>query len=208
MRAGPRLRARSGGLRVYLSACIPVTPTPTDPFRKHMQRTPIESIPKLPAQLRQYTAGRRLYDSSSSPEARVYALSSGSRENARPDLFLKTAAAGSLAHEARMDDTFHMLGLGPEVVEYLLGKANRRRIGCSHARFAAKTAPRNNTSTIPSGYATHPPPGCGNSTSCRAPNMSRSRRSPFPMCSQTISQCRTRHAYRTLRRAILRPFAE
>lgn len=67
MRAGPRLRARSGGLRVYLSACIPVTPTPTDPFRKHMQRTPIESIPKLPAQLRQYTAGRRLYDSSSSP---------------------------------------------------------------------------------------------------------------------------------------------
>lgn len=125
MRAGPRLRARSGGLRVYLSACIPVTPTPTDPFRKHMQRTPIESIPKLPAQLRQYTAGRRLYDSSSSPEARVYALSGGSRENARPDLFLKTAAAGTLAHEARMDDTFHMLGLGPEVVEYLPGSESQ-----------------------------------------------------------------------------------
>lgn len=90
-----------------------------------MQRTPIESIPKPPAQLRQYTAGRRLYDSSSSPEARAYALSSGSRENARPDLFLKTAAAGTLAHEARMDDTFHMLGLGPEVVEYLLGSESQ-----------------------------------------------------------------------------------
>lgn len=55
------------------------------------------------------------------PEARVYALSGGTRENARPDLFLKTAASGTLAHEARMDDTFHMLGIGPEVLEYLPG---------------------------------------------------------------------------------------
>lgn len=90
-----------------------------------MQRTPIESIPNLPAQLQQYTAGYRLYDSSSSPEARVYALSDGSRENARPDLFLKTAAAGTLAHEARMNEVFHMLGIGPEVLKYLPGSESQ-----------------------------------------------------------------------------------
>ncbi|WP_077422598.1 aminoglycoside phosphotransferase, partial [Bifidobacterium longum] len=67
-----------------------------------MQHTPIESIPNLPAQLRHYTAGRRLYYSSSSPEARVYSLSGGTRENARPDLFLKTAPSGTLPHESRM----------------------------------------------------------------------------------------------------------
>lgn len=59
------------------------------------------------------------------PEARVYALSDGSRENARPDLFLKTAAAGTLAHEARMNEVFHMLGIGPEVLEYLPGSESQ-----------------------------------------------------------------------------------
>lgn len=87
-----------------------------------MQHTPIESIPNLPAQLRHYTAGRRLYDSSSSPEARVYALSGGTprKRPSRPVPQNRGEPARS-PHEARMDDTFHMLGIGPEVLEYLPG---------------------------------------------------------------------------------------
>ena len=56
---------------------------------------------------------------SSSPEARVYAL--GAEGPGSSALFAKTAAAGTLSHEARMSTAFHELGLGPEVVEYLPG---------------------------------------------------------------------------------------
>lgn len=84
-----------------------------------MQRTPIPAIPDAPPSIRNLAHGRSIHDTSSSPEARAYALGAeGASSNA---LFAKTAAAGTLAHEARMSTAFHELGLGPEVVEYLPG---------------------------------------------------------------------------------------
>lgn len=84
-----------------------------------MQRTPTPAIPDAPPSIRNLARGRSIHDTSSSPEARVYALGAeGPGSNA---LFTKTAAAGTLAHEARMSTAFHELDLGPEVVEYLPG---------------------------------------------------------------------------------------
>ena len=84
-----------------------------------MHRTPIPAIPDAPSTIRRLARGRSIHDTSSSPEARVYALGAeGPGSNA---LFAKTAAAGALAHEARMSTAFNELGLGPEVVEYLPG---------------------------------------------------------------------------------------
>ncbi|MEF2736798.1 MAG: hypothetical protein U0N15_06220, partial [Bifidobacterium choerinum] len=84
-----------------------------------MHHTPIPAIPDAPPSIRNLARGRSIHDTSSSPEARVYALGAeGASSNA---LFAKTAPAGTLAQEARMSTVFHELGLGPEVVEYLPG---------------------------------------------------------------------------------------
>ena len=84
-----------------------------------MQRTPIPAIPDAPPSIHRLAHDRSIHDTSSSPEARAYALGAeGAGSNA---LFAKTAPAGTLAHEARMGAAFHELGLGPEVIEYLPG---------------------------------------------------------------------------------------
>lgn len=109
-----------------------------------MQRTPIPAIPDAPPIIRNLAHGRSIHDTSSSPEARVYALGAeGASSNA---LFAKTAAAGTLAHEARMSTAFHELGLGPEVVEYLPGGGThadwlvtRAVIGRFDAQFRPRT---------------------------------------------------------------------
>ncbi len=84
-----------------------------------MHRTPISAIPNAPPIIRRLAHARSIHDTSSSPDARVYAL--GAEGPGSSALFAKTAAAGTLAHEARMGTVFHELGLGPEVVEYLPG---------------------------------------------------------------------------------------
>ena len=56
--------------------------------------------------------GAMVYDSSCSPEARVYFIDRDS------GYYLKRARAGALAREAEMDGYFHSLGLGAEVVDY------------------------------------------------------------------------------------------
>ena len=72
-----------------------------------MKKTPISGVPgDFPAVLHDYIEGTRVYDSSCSPEARVYFIDSG--------YYLKTAARGTLEREysahsfgfARMDDVF------------------------------------------------------------------------------------------------------
>ena len=84
-----------------------------------MHHTPIPAISDAPQIIRRLARDRSIHDTSSSPEARVYALGAeGASSNA---LFAKTAPAGTLAQEARMSTVFHELGLGPEVVEYLPG---------------------------------------------------------------------------------------
>ena len=58
-----------------------------------------------------------LFDSSCSPEARVYFLDHDG------GLYLKTSSSGSLKKEALMDDYFYKKGLGaPCVVKYLMGE--------------------------------------------------------------------------------------
>ena len=109
-----------------------------------MHHTPIPAIPDAPPSIRNLAHGRSIHDTSSSPEARVYALGAeGASSNA---LFAKTAAAGTLAHEARMSTAFHELGLGPEVVEYLPGDdthadwlVTRAVIGRFDAQFCPRT---------------------------------------------------------------------
>ena len=115
-----------------------------------MHHTPIPAIPDAPPSIRSLARGRSIHDTSSSPEARVYALGAeGASSNA---LFAKTAAAGTLAHEARMSTAFHELGLGPEVVEYLPGGGTHAD-WLSRARSSATTAPPPATSPNRSGCA-------------------------------------------------------
>lgn len=78
-----------------------------------MNRRPVHFSPEaFPEPLRQLVEGTPIYDSSCSPEARVYFLD---RDGG---LFLKTAPKGSLAREAEMTRYFHSKGLAPRVLDY------------------------------------------------------------------------------------------
>lgn len=79
-----------------------------------MKKTLIEQIPiALPEEIGRLVEGARIYDSSCSPEARVYFLD---RDGG---YYLKTAATKSLGREALMTDYFHKKGLGVEVLSYI-----------------------------------------------------------------------------------------
>lgn len=78
-----------------------------------MKKTPISNIPgAVSEEIRSILGSTRIYDSSCSPEARVYFIDQGN------GLYLKTAAAGTLASEAKMAAFFHHKALGPEVLAY------------------------------------------------------------------------------------------
>ena len=78
-----------------------------------MKRIPIAFAPELfPAEFHDILQSTPLFDSSSSPDARVYFL------DKEGGLYLKSAPAGSLKQEAKMDAFYHSLGLGPEVLAY------------------------------------------------------------------------------------------
>lgn len=102
-----------------------------------MKRTLIDKIPiALPSELRCFTEGAKIYDSSCSPEARVYLIE---REGG---YFLKSGEGGTLKREAEMTEYFHSLGLGAEVMHYstLDGRdylLTRRVRGedCTHAEY-------------------------------------------------------------------------
>lgn len=82
-----------------------------------MKRKPVSFRPEeFPEELHGLLYRCRLYDSSCSPEARVWFL-----EGSEP-VFLKTAAAGSLKNEAAMTGYFHGKGLGAEVLRYISGE--------------------------------------------------------------------------------------
>ena len=79
-----------------------------------MQRKLIEKINfELPGELAEFVEGARLYDSSCSPEARVWFIDKDS------GYYLKTCGAGTLKREAEMDAYFHKKGLGVEVLQYI-----------------------------------------------------------------------------------------
>lgn len=78
-----------------------------------MKKTLIKAIPlALPKQIEGFISGADVYDSSCSPEARVYFID---KENG---YYLKTAPAGTLSREAQMTSYFHSKGLGVSVLQY------------------------------------------------------------------------------------------
>lgn len=84
-----------------------------------MTRTLIDRIPlELPLEIERFISGARVYDSSSSPEARVYFIDKGE------GYFLKSAGRAALGNEARMDRYFHTKELGAEVLSYTSGECD------------------------------------------------------------------------------------
>ena len=67
----------------------------------------------LPVPIRAFVEGAHVYDSSCSPEARVYFIDKDE------GYYLKVAEASSLAREAMMTEYFHSLDLGVRVVAYV-----------------------------------------------------------------------------------------
>lgn len=79
-----------------------------------MKRTPTTLAAELiPRQMRPLVIGAPIYDSSCSPEARVYFID---RDGG---YYLKIGEAGSLAREATMTEYFHSIGLGVKVCSYV-----------------------------------------------------------------------------------------
>ncbi len=102
-----------------------------------MKRTLIDKIPiALPSDLRRFAEGAKIYDSSCSPEARVYLIE---REGG---CFLKSGEVGTLKREAEMTGYFHSIGLGAEVLHYstfegrdLLMTSRVRGEDCTHPEY-------------------------------------------------------------------------
>jgi len=67
----------------------------------------------LPDDLRHFAESAPVYDSSCSPEARVYFIDKDD------GYYLKSSAAGTLQNEALMTDYFYSKGLGAEVLSYI-----------------------------------------------------------------------------------------
>lgn len=79
-----------------------------------MKKTRLFTIPQdFPQEFREFVGQSDLYDSSSSPEARVYFIDRGD------GFYLKQSSKGSLKLEAEMTGYFHSKGLGAEVVSYV-----------------------------------------------------------------------------------------
>ena len=82
-----------------------------------MKRTPTTLSPgDIPATLHSFLVGAQIFDSSCSPQARVYFLDKG------PGFYLKKAPKGTLEKEARMTRFFHEKGLAAEVLAYESGE--------------------------------------------------------------------------------------
>lgn len=84
-----------------------------------MKKTEIEKIPlALPDEIGKICCGARIYDSSCSPEARVYFID---RDGG---YYLKAAAPHTLEREAVMTDYFFKKGLGARVLGYFSGESD------------------------------------------------------------------------------------
>lgn len=79
-----------------------------------MKRTVTERIPFiLPDEIERFTHGAKIYDSSSSPQARVYFIDKDG------GYYLKTAEKGALRNEAELTRYFHGKGLSANVLAYV-----------------------------------------------------------------------------------------
>lgn len=78
-----------------------------------MKKTLLYEIPKeMPQDIRHFVAGANIYDSSCSPEAKVYFIDKGN------GYYLKHSAKGMLEKESEMTAYFHSKGFGAQVLDY------------------------------------------------------------------------------------------
>lgn len=113
-----------------------------------MKKTLIDRLPiRLPDELGGLFGGARIYDSSCSPEARVYFIDKDE------GYYLKSAAPGALKREAEMTSYFHSKGLGTEVMHYsssaghdLLLTARVKGEDCTHPEYLS--SPRKLCDTV------------------------------------------------------------
>lgn len=78
-----------------------------------MKRVLLEHNPEnIPSEFKHFLQGVSLYDSSCSPEARVYFIEKDG------GYYLKNSGAGTLKREAEMTAYFHKKGIGAEVLAY------------------------------------------------------------------------------------------
>ena len=102
-----------------------------------MKKTEISTLPfSYTESLSSLLRGARIFDTSCSPEARVYYIQKDS------GYYLKRTARGALARECEMTRYFHSLGLGAEVLSYeqtpdadFLLTAAMSGEDCTHSRF-------------------------------------------------------------------------
>lgn len=106
-----------------------------------MKRTLLERLPAdAPADIAHIAAGASVYDSSCSPQARVYFID---RDGG---YYAKRSAAGTLADEARMTAYFGQKGLGAQVLHYSTAQDDwlltTRVAGedCTHAMYGGDPA--------------------------------------------------------------------
>ena len=79
-----------------------------------MKRTPVTpDISPFPKELHSFFSGSAVYDSSSSPEAKVFFLEKNG------GYYLKTAKKGTLEREAQLTAYFHEKGLAPDMLAYI-----------------------------------------------------------------------------------------
>lgn len=79
-----------------------------------MEKTLLNQIPnEIPHEIQCFVSGTNIYDSSCSPEARVYFIDKGN------GYYLKHADSGMLENEFRMTEYFYSKGLGAEVLSYI-----------------------------------------------------------------------------------------
>ena len=79
-----------------------------------MKRTMLDALPEgLPERIIEFIGDAKVYDSSSSPEARVYFVEK------EQGFYIKRAVRGSLKREAELTRYFHKKGFGASVVDYL-----------------------------------------------------------------------------------------
>lgn len=83
-----------------------------------MIRTPVSHIPELPDVLMPFVQSASLFDSSCSPDARVWFAE---RDGG---IYIKTAPKEALKAEMEMDSYFHSRGFGPEVLAYVQEEAD------------------------------------------------------------------------------------
>ena len=82
-----------------------------------MKKIPITQIEyELPTALEEFIRGAKIYDSSCSPEARVYFIDRGC------GYYLKVGERGSLGREAEMTEYFHSIGYGTKILGYFSGE--------------------------------------------------------------------------------------